>query len=92
MKNPSLPERSRSRTFFNFDNNVQLNMQATVGTKVNFGLNYNTQSSFDFDASRLNLAYAGTDPTTVGVMVAATASFMSSTARSPAAVSTPASA
>lgn len=58
-KNPSLPERSRSRTFFNFDNNVQLNMQATVGTKVNFGLNYNTQSSFDFDASRLNLAYAG---------------------------------
>lgn len=58
-KNPSLPERSRNRTFFNFENNVQLNMQATVGTKVNFGLNYNTQSSFDFDASRLNLAYGG---------------------------------
>ena len=58
-KNPSLPERSRSHSYFNFDNNVQLNMQATVGTKVNFGLNYNTQSSFDFDASRLNLAYAG---------------------------------
>ncbi len=58
-KNPSLPERSRNRTFFNFENNVQLNMQATVGTKVNFGLNYNTQSSFDFDASRLNLAYTG---------------------------------
>lgn len=58
-KNPSLPERSRNRTFFNFDNNVQLNMQAYVGTKVNFALNYNTQSSFDFDASRLKLGYTG---------------------------------
>ena len=58
-KNPTLPERSRNHTFFNFDNNVQLNMQASVGTKVNFGLNYNTQSSFEFDASRLNLAYTG---------------------------------
>ena len=58
-KNPSLPERSRNRTFFNFDNNVQLSMQASVGTKVNFNLNYNTQSSFDFDASRLKLGYTG---------------------------------
>lgn len=58
-KNPSLPENSRTRTFFSFDNNVQLNMQAYVGTKVNFNLNYNTQSSFDFDASRLKLAYTG---------------------------------
>ena len=33
-----------------------------------------------------------TPPTTAGVMVEATASFMSATARSPAAVSTPASA
>ncbi|MDR2918552.1 MAG: cell surface protein SprA [Tannerella sp.] len=58
-KNPSLPESARNRTFFNFDNNVQLNMQAYVGTKVNFNLNYNTQSSFDFDANRLKLAYTG---------------------------------
>ena len=58
-KNPSLPERSRNRTFFNFDNTVQLNMQANVGTKVNFNLNYNTQSTFDFDASNLKLAYTG---------------------------------
>ena len=58
-KNPSLPERSRSRTFFNFDSNVQLNMRANVGTKVSFGLNYNTQSSFDFDAQRIGLRYGG---------------------------------
>ena len=58
-KNPSLPERSRNRTFFNFDTNVQLNMRASVGTKISFGLNYNTQASFDFDAQRIGLKYAG---------------------------------
>lgn len=57
--NPSLPTRSRSRTFFNFDENVQLNMQASVGTKVNFNMNYNTETSFDFDAQQLKLAYTG---------------------------------
>jgi cell surface protein SprA len=58
-KNPSLPERSRNRTFFNFDTDVQLNMTANVGTKVNFALNYNTESTFDFDAQRLRLGYHG---------------------------------
>ena len=47
---PSLPERSRKRTFFNFDESVQLNVQASVGSKVNFGMNYNTETSFDFDS------------------------------------------
>jgi len=59
VDNPSLPERARSRTFFNFDESIQMNVNATVGTKVNFGMNYNTETSFDFDSKRLNLAYAG---------------------------------
>lgn len=58
-KNPSLPERARNRTFFNFEENIQLNMQASVGSKVNFNMNYNTQSSFDFDSKKLKLAYTG---------------------------------
>lgn len=57
--NPSLPSRSRSRTFFNFDESVQLNVQANVGSKVNFGMNYNTETSFDFDSKKLKLAYTG---------------------------------
>ncbi|MDL2254999.1 cell surface protein SprA [Parabacteroides sp. OttesenSCG-928-G06] len=57
--NPSLPERSRSRTFFNFDESVELNVQASVGTKVKFGMDYNTQTSFDFDSKKLGLAYKG---------------------------------
>ncbi|MDH6356920.1 cell surface protein SprA [Parabacteroides sp. PF5-9] len=58
-KDPALPERMRSRTFFNFDENVQLNVQATVGSKVNFDMNYNTQTTFDFDSKKLKLAYRG---------------------------------
>lgn len=59
IKNPSLPERARTRTFFNFDESVQLNVNASVGSKVNFGMNYNTETSFDFDSKKLKLAYQG---------------------------------
>lgn len=58
-QDPSLPERARSRTFFNFDESVQLNVQASVGSKVNFDMNYNTETSFDFDSKKLKLAYTG---------------------------------
>ncbi len=57
--NPSLPTSSRNRTYFNFDESVQLNMQAAVGSKVNFNMNYNTETSFDFDSKQLKLAYTG---------------------------------
>ncbi|MDR1814621.1 MAG: cell surface protein SprA [Tannerella sp.] len=58
-ENPSLPERSRSRTFFNFNTDVQMNVKASVGTKINFDMNYNTGAAFDFDAAKLNLNYGG---------------------------------
>jgi cell surface protein SprA len=57
--NPSLPEKSRSRTFFNFNTDVQMNMRASVGTKINFDMNYNTEATFNFDAARLKLGYQG---------------------------------
>ncbi|MDR3129324.1 MAG: cell surface protein SprA [Tannerellaceae bacterium] len=58
-RDPSLPERARSHTFFSFDENIQLTMQASVGDKLNFDMNYNTQTSFDFDSKKLKLAYQG---------------------------------
>ncbi|MCI6154359.1 MAG: cell surface protein SprA [Bacteroidales bacterium] len=57
--NPSLPQSSRNHTFFDFDEKIQANVQATVGTKLNFGLNYNTETTFDTDARKLKLAYEG---------------------------------
>ena len=57
--NPSLPQNARSHTFFDFDEKIQANVQASVGTKLNFGLNYNTETTFDTDARKLKLAYEG---------------------------------
>ncbi|MDR0995056.1 MAG: cell surface protein SprA [Tannerella sp.] len=57
--NPSLPERSRSHSYFDFDQNIQFNVQASVGTKVNFNMNYNTETAFSFDSKNLKLGYTG---------------------------------
>lgn len=59
--NPSMPVHARSHTFFNFDQKIQANVNASVGTKLNFNLNYNTESTFDFDNRKLKLAYEGED-------------------------------
>ena len=48
--NPTRSERSRSRTAFDFDEDIQLNVQASVGDKINFDMNYDTQAMFDFDS------------------------------------------
>ena len=58
-QNPSLSESARKQTYFNFDENIQLNVQASVGSKVSFDMNYNTETSFDFDSKKLKLAYTG---------------------------------
>ncbi len=57
--NPTLPERARKRNTFDLDQQIQLNVNAQVGNKINFGLNYNTGAAFDFDAKRIKLAYQG---------------------------------
>ncbi|MDR2057355.1 MAG: cell surface protein SprA [Dysgonamonadaceae bacterium] len=57
--NPTLTERQRNRTSFNFDMQIQANITASVGDKINFDLNYNTESTFDFDTKKINLAYTG---------------------------------
>ncbi len=58
-ENPSLPQNARRHTFFDFDQKIQANVQASVGTKLNFSLNYNTESTFDFDSKKLKLSYEG---------------------------------
>lgn len=58
-ENPSLPQNARQHTFFDFNQKIQANVQASVGTKLNFNLNYNTETTFDFDSKKLKLAYEG---------------------------------
>lgn len=57
--NPSLSERARNNTYFDFDEKIQAGVQASVGNKLNFNLNYNTESTFDFDARKLKLGFEG---------------------------------
>ncbi len=57
--NPTLPERARKRNTFDFDQQIQLNVNAKVGNKIDFGMNYNTDATFDFDSKRIKLAYQG---------------------------------
>jgi hypothetical protein len=50
IDNPSLPAKSRNKIYFDFDEKVQVNVDAKVGDKLNFGMNYNTDATFDFDS------------------------------------------
>lgn len=60
VQNPTLSERLRNPApIFDFDEKIQLNVNGKVGDKLNFTMNYNTESSFDFDQSKIKLAYEG---------------------------------
>ena len=57
--NPALPQSARRQTYFDFDEKIQAGVQASLGTKLQTGLNYNSTSTFDFAAKRLRLAFEG---------------------------------
>lgn len=57
--NPTLPQRARKRNMFDFDQQIELNLNAKVGDKVNFDINYNTGATFDFQSRAINMAYRG---------------------------------
>lgn len=60
IKNPTFSERMQNpNPLFDFDEKIQLNVNGKVGDKVNFTMNYNTEASFDFDQTKIKLAYEG---------------------------------
>lgn len=59
IDNPTLTERLRRTTNFDFDTKIQLNVNGKVGDKINFTMNYNTEATFDFDQKLLKLSYEG---------------------------------
>ena len=56
---PSLSAQARRHTFFDFNEKIQASAQATLGTKLSFGMNYNTGATFETDAKRLKLTFEG---------------------------------
>ena len=61
LDNPALTERMRKSVIPEFDEKIQMNVTGSVGDKVNFNMNYNTESTFDFDQKLLKLNYKGNE-------------------------------
>ncbi|MBR6103514.1 MAG: cell surface protein SprA [Paludibacteraceae bacterium] len=57
--NPTIAERNRKTNIFDFDTKIQLNATGKVGDRLKFNMNYNTEATFDFDQSLINLSYEG---------------------------------
>ena len=75
--NPSLSERNRKTTSFDFDEKVNLSMNAKIGDKMDFNLNYNTEATFDFDSKNLKLKYEGKEDEIVKLIEAGNITFPS---------------
>ena len=57
--NPALSLRNRRKTYFDFDQKIQASINASVGDKLKFNMNYNTDATFSFDSQNLKLQYEG---------------------------------
>ncbi|MBW6461133.1 MAG: cell surface protein SprA, partial [Bacteroidales bacterium] len=55
---PTLNVRQQRTTNFDFEQNIQMNVQAKIGDKIDFNVNFNTEAVFDFE-NKLKLNYEG---------------------------------
>ena len=76
IENPTLPERARKNGGFDFDMNAKLNVNANIGDKFKFPINYSTLSNFGFD-NQLKLDYKGMDDEIIKSLEAGNISFQS---------------
>jgi cell surface protein SprA len=58
IDNPTLQERMRKTTTFDFEEKIQMNITGNIGDKLRMGINYNTEATFDFE-NQINLEYTG---------------------------------
>ncbi len=57
-EDPALNVKQQRTTNFDFQEKIQMNVDAKVGDKIQFGVNYNTEATFDFD-NKMKLQYEG---------------------------------
>lgn len=77
IQNPSLPIKRRNTTSIDFDEKINFNMTGKVGDKVNMGLNYNTDATFDYDAQNMKLKYDGKEDEIIKLVEGGNVSFPS---------------
>jgi cell surface protein SprA len=56
--NPALSERNRRNGSFIFKEKIQMNVTGSIGDKMQVGINYNTEATFDFE-NKTKLEYTG---------------------------------
>lgn len=56
--NPQIPEKQRRIATFDFNEQIQLNVTGTIGTKMKLTTSYNTEATFDFE-NQMKLEYEG---------------------------------
>ena len=56
--NPTLPERLRRTTTFDFQEKIQMNVTGSIGDKLKLSANYDTEASFDFE-NKMKIGYEG---------------------------------
>lgn len=72
--NPQLDADLRSTTHFDFDENIQVSLNAKIGDLFDFDINWNTQATFDFE-NKIKLKYDGKEDDIVQLFEAADISF-----------------
>jgi cell surface protein SprA len=60
VQNPALPIRMQRNGNFQFDQQINLNVQGQIGEKMKLNINHDTKANFDFD-NQLRLNYGGKD-------------------------------
>jgi cell surface protein SprA len=76
IDNPTLPERARKNGGLDFNLNAQVNVNASIGDKLKFPINYNTLANFNLD-NQIKLDFTGKEDDIVKRFEAGTVSFAS---------------
>lgn len=71
---PSLSQKRQHQTNFDFDQDIQLNVSAKIGDKINFNINKNTKATFNFQ-DKLALKYEGKEDEILQLLEAGNVSF-----------------
>ena len=70
----NLDANRRSQTRFDFDENIQVSLNAKIGDLFDFDINWNTQATFDFE-NKIKLKYEGKEDDILQLFEAANISF-----------------
>ena len=71
---PAMSERQKRNTNFDFDQDIQLNVIAKIGDKINFNINKNTKATFNYE-DLMKLKYEGKEDEIIQLLEAGDVSF-----------------